>query len=372
MEDKIIHIVSFDNLFPPKYGGVIDVFYKIKALHQLGILIKLHCFVDEIPSQNSDLEMYTCKTFYYKRNHNLLGFFTTTPFSILSRNHRSLLRNLVMDNFPIIFEGLQTTYLVKNNNFLGRKIFLRLHNIEENYYHGISKSESNILKKIIYYTEYHKYRWYRNSLTKFDEIFTLSSSETRYVKEHFKKGVYIPVFHGNTILNECTAFGEYAFYNGDLRISDNKRAVQFLISVFQQIPDYKLVIASSIKIRKIQEQCKKTTNISYVLLQNQQHLKELLSNSHISVMFSFQNSGTKLKVINSLFTSRFCVINSAMVDDRSIKNLCIVAENELEFINAINRLKNQPYAGYTERKSVLEVVLNDIENARKIIQTLYS
>ena len=31
-KDKEVHIVSFDVPYPPNYGGVIDVFYKIKTL----------------------------------------------------------------------------------------------------------------------------------------------------------------------------------------------------------------------------------------------------------------------------------------------------------------------------------------------------
>ena len=32
-----LHFISMDVPFPPNYGGVIDVFYKLKAFHQLGI-----------------------------------------------------------------------------------------------------------------------------------------------------------------------------------------------------------------------------------------------------------------------------------------------------------------------------------------------
>ena len=44
MQDKHLHIISFDIPYPPDYGGVVDVFYKIKALSLLGIKIHLHCF----------------------------------------------------------------------------------------------------------------------------------------------------------------------------------------------------------------------------------------------------------------------------------------------------------------------------------------
>jgi len=41
---KKLHIVSFDVPYPANYGGVIDVFYKLKALHSLGIEIYFHVF----------------------------------------------------------------------------------------------------------------------------------------------------------------------------------------------------------------------------------------------------------------------------------------------------------------------------------------
>ena len=44
MQNKHLHIISFDVPYPANYGGVIDVFYKIKALHAKCVKIHLHCF----------------------------------------------------------------------------------------------------------------------------------------------------------------------------------------------------------------------------------------------------------------------------------------------------------------------------------------
>ena len=44
MHKKQLHIVSFDVPFPANYGGVIDVFYKIKSMHQERVGVILHCF----------------------------------------------------------------------------------------------------------------------------------------------------------------------------------------------------------------------------------------------------------------------------------------------------------------------------------------
>jgi hypothetical protein len=43
--DRELHIISFNVPYPPNYGGVMDVFFKIRALHEQGIKIHLHCFL---------------------------------------------------------------------------------------------------------------------------------------------------------------------------------------------------------------------------------------------------------------------------------------------------------------------------------------
>lgn len=40
--DKHLNIVAFDNPYPPTYGGVIDVYYKLKSLAETGLKIHLH------------------------------------------------------------------------------------------------------------------------------------------------------------------------------------------------------------------------------------------------------------------------------------------------------------------------------------------
>jgi len=41
LADKHLHIVSFDVPAPPSYGGVIDVYYKARALADLGVKVHL-------------------------------------------------------------------------------------------------------------------------------------------------------------------------------------------------------------------------------------------------------------------------------------------------------------------------------------------
>jgi len=366
MPQKPLHIISFDNPYPPVYGGAIDVFYKIKALHAAGYKIFLHCFVDDEIADYSVLNQFVNELYVYKRTYKSLKWFSLTPLPVLSRFHKDLISNIKKNDAPLLFEGLQTTYILNKHAFKDRKIYLRLHNLEADYFSGLSKSETSFIKKILYRLESAKYGTYQKIMSRFETVFTLSKYETEFVNKHFKNAQYVPVFHGNEQVAALSGFGKYAFYHGDLRMSDNKKAALFLIEVFKKIPDYSLIIASNKGKKLIESQIKEIQNITFSNIKNDAHLDELLANSHMSVMLSFQQSGTKLKAVNSLYKSRFCIINKNMIDDENIRNLCTVAETETDFIAAVNALKNQPYQDFENRKTVLRQVLNDETNALKI------
>ena len=371
MPNNEIHIVCFDNPYPAVYGGVIDVFYKIKALHKLGVKIRLHCFVDVFPTETSMLESLTESCYFYKRNKSIFNFLSTKPFSVASRNHHTLWQNLNADKSPILFEGLQSTSVLCAKCFKDRGLFLRLHNLENNYYKGLLKSETNLFKKILYLIESYKYERYLNILAEFDYVFTLSKFETDYVNKLYHNAAYIPVFHGNENVAEVSEYGNYAFYNGDLRICDNKKAADFLIDVFESVDNYPLIIASSIANPALQQRCKLSKNVRYEIIRDQSHLNELSEKAHINVMLSFQESGTKLKAVNALFQSRHVIINSNMIDDKNLQSLCVLAEIKADYIEAIERLKLLPYNDRNNRVRILTDVLDDKKNAKNLVKDIF-
>lgn len=371
MQIKPLHIISFDNPFPPNYGGVIDVFYKIKALHALGFTIYLHCFYENRNEVSEELKAITKMVFLYKKNRNPIFLLFPFPFSVISRFHKDLVKNIDSVAAPILFEGLQTTMIINKIKVQNRKLFLRLHNLESNFYAGMSKNETNFFKKMLYRLESKKYVTYQNKFAHFDHVFTLSKQEFEFVKTKTEKVSYIPVFHGNESFKYSAQYGDYALYHGDLRLPDNKKAAIFLITLFQKIPDYNLIIASSVGKDFVENQLQNLGNIKFVLIDNEEHLTSLLADAHINVLLSFQQSGTKLKIVNSLFKSRFCLINDNMVDDERILNLCHIANNEKEFIEKINQLKNLPYTQNEAREIVLFEVYNDMDNAKKLESVIF-
>ena len=365
MQNKSLHIICFDNPYPPDFGGVIDVFYKVKALHSLGFTIYLHCYHDDRYVVSDELKAITSVVYLYKKNKNPLFVFSKFPLPVICRFHKDIIVNVKKHNAPILFEGLHSTMILQKANLTNKK-YLRLHNIESNFYAGMSMSETNLVKKILYYFVSKKYVEYQKIIPNFDYVFALSQHEYSEAQKMTTNCSYVPVFHGNGSNAILSEFGNYAFYHGDLRLSDNKRAAQFLIDVFASIPDYNLIIASSNGKQFVESNSKNVSNVKFVEIQDEKHLDELFANAHINVMLSFQEAGTKLKVINSLFKSRFCLINKSMVDDEKVLSLCETAETKQNFIDEILDLKSKPYNQNETRMKVLMEVLNNGTNAKLI------
>lgn len=366
MEQKKLHIVSFDNPYPPDYGGVIDVFYKIKALHAIGYEIYLHCFTKEIPESYEELKAISSQVYFYPIKERFFYFFSKLPFSVISRSDRKLAENLAKVKAPILFEGLKTTCLVNDFRLKNHRKILRLQNIEEDYFDGISRSEQSFLRKVLFKMEAYKYQKYKEVFSLVDEIITLSKFENTMTEKFHLNTAYIPVFHGNETVLPLDGFGEYAIYHGDLNTSDNKKCVAFLVEVFRKLPNNKLVIASGSNEEFVKRLIGTAKNIEFVQLKNFEHLKELLQKSHISISWSFQKSGTKLKAVNSLFNTRFCIINENIIDDKTVSDLCVLVKTEEALIHKIEQLSGQPFSDYLKRKSVLESYMSDIHNAKKI------
>jgi hypothetical protein len=120
MNENKINIISFNVPYPANYGGVIDVSYKIKALHESGYEIILHCFsYGRLPQP--ELEKYCTQVFYYKRGSGIKYLFSKLPYIVNTRGNKGLLEQLKSNNYPILFEGLHSCYYLDHPELKERK-----------------------------------------------------------------------------------------------------------------------------------------------------------------------------------------------------------------------------------------------------------
>ena len=163
MPERHLHIITHDVPYPADFGGVIDLFYKIKTLHREGVKIYLHCFVNKRPPQK-ELEKYcTAVTYYERKKINAFSF--RLPFIVSSRKNKALLQNLKKDNHPVLIEGIHCSYYLHAGKLTGRDVMLRLHNAEFEYYHHLSLHEKNPLYKLYFRHESRLLKKYEKQLS---------------------------------------------------------------------------------------------------------------------------------------------------------------------------------------------------------------
>ncbi|MFC2127233.1 hypothetical protein ACFLRU_02515 [Bacteroidota bacterium] len=367
---QTLHIVSFDVPYPPNYGGVIDVFYKIKNLHSLGINIILHTY-EYGRAKQTTLNKYCDKVHYYKRSSSLKNIISRKPFIVKTRSSETLINRLKQDNHPILFEGLHTTFPLIGNNFSHRKILVRTHNIEHDYYSGLAKSESSKRKKVFFETEAKKLFKYENILEKADHILTISPFEHQYFKNKFgDKAVYTPVFYEHDIKISNEKKEKFTLWHGDLRVSDNQKALLFIIQVFSKL-DGKLVVATSSISDELLSIILENKNISYERIKDDKHMSQLLQSAHIHPIVSYQKTGIKLRLLNVLTQGKFIIANNEIIEDTGLETCCYKANTLQEFRTQIKQLLQENFSDneFNRRKEILQK-FNPSESAKIIIALL--
>jgi hypothetical protein len=367
---KSIHLVSFDIPYPPNYGGIIDIFFKIKELHKLGIQIYLHTYLFNDKTREPELEKYCEKIFYYKRKNAFLSLFSKLPFRVQSRSCNKLIENLKNLQFPIIFEGLHTAYPLTKHPF--KNTYVRAHNIEHDYFLGLSKSEKNIFKKVFFLLESIKLKRFENILEKATGIFSISPFEQAYfTKKYGAKTFYIPVFHAAKNVTQTFEKGNFILYHGDLRIADNVRAALFLIDIYKNT-QYQFVVASSYKNKSVLKHINMYYNIKFKDIPTQESLDQLFKKAQINTLFTFQKTGIKLKLLNTLHQGKHIISNTQMIEDTGLEALCELANTKKEILEKTSKLLEQTFSEtqvIARKEKLLD--FNTQENAKKIVAIIF-
>lgn len=370
---KYLHIVAFDVPFPANYGGVIDIFHKIRWLHQKGVHITLHCFEYGRGIQE-ELRQYCSQVYYYPRRTGIGANLSVRPYVVASRKHPDLLSNLVNDNHPILFEGLHTCSLINHPRLRNRLKIYRESNIEHHYYIHLAKAEKNLAKKFFFLTEALKLRLFQKKLQHADLILTVSQEDNRYLATHFplKRVIYIPSFHANDTVSSAHGEGNYMLYHGKLSVSENYRAAQFLLTKVMKESDFPLVIAGMDPPKKLINLVKKHRNAKLIANPSQEEMDKLIAGAQVNLMFTFQATGLKLKLLNTLFNGRHCVANSKMLSGTHLEPACYVANSVKEIKTQAERLMKQPFAASDLQKRItLLAPFNNNQNIEKLILLIF-
>ena len=340
MSEPHLHIISFDVPYPANYGGVIDVFYRVKALSEAGVKVHLHCF--EYGRGEQDILNRCHEVKYYKRDTSFAKQLSLTPFIVNSRRSEALVQDLLQDDYPILCEGLHTTAVLLDKRLKDRKIYVRAHNVEHDYYNGLGDTERCGWKRLFYHAEAWKLRRYEPVLKKAAGIFAISQKDKDY------------------------------FVQGNLSVRENEDAAKWLIeNVFSEL-DLHCIVSGLNPSDKLVKLAEKYSNVTLVANPDDAEMIDLLRQAQVNILVTNQPTGLKLKLLNALYNGRFCLVNADMVKGTSLESLCVVADEPEQMIAEIKRLMEEDFTedDIEERDAQMRQLYDNEANARKIVEAI--
>lgn len=367
-----LHLISFDIPYPANYGGVIDVYYKIKALHQIGVRVHLHCFEYHRPPA-PELEEICEKVYYYPRKISGKLLFHKLPYIVISRQSEQLILQLQKYPWPILIEGLHCTHLLNDIYWANRKVIVRTHNIEHEYYQQLARAEKNLFKKYYFLNESTKLDAYEPILASSSGIAAITEKDKEYFNKYHHQVKTISAFHGNASITSLAGTGNYLLYHGNLSVSENHKAALFLAETLAN-KNYQLVIAGNAPCKELKEFSQLHSNITLIANPTNEEIDKLIREAQINILVTYQNTGLKLKLLNALYKGRHCIVNKPMVEGTGLEDLTIIADIQ-DKNDLLEKVENTYGLSFTEDnikdREILLAPFSDSVSAQKLMKMLF-
>lgn len=358
---KAINIISFDVPYPANYGGIIDVFYKIVHFKEQGVKVHLHCF-EYGKGKQKELEKYCETVNYYKRKTGTASFLSKLPYIVKSRTDKTLKENLSKNNYPILFEGLHTCFLLNDEALKNRFKIIRAHNVEHDYYKHLAKAEKNELRKHYFKTEAKKLKLFETVIKHANLCITVTKTDTQHFKSKYPNlnTLLIPSFHYSNSVTSNSDLGKYILYHGNLSVTENINAAKFIIKKVVSDLKVPLIIAGLNPDKKLEQLINNYANCKLIANPTDDELKTLIADAQINLLYTEQATGLKLKLLNVLYNGKHCIANDKMLTGTGLEACCNIANNSKDIRNIVNELMNKPF---TE---------NDVNTRKKLLSENYS
>ena len=375
MPDKHLHIVSFIVPYPVNYGGVFDIYHKIVALHKAGIRIILHCF-SEHGGEQPELNKFCEKIYYYPRRKGISGVSFRLPYIVASRMDENLWKNLERDNHPVLIEGIHSAGWLLKGKPSNRKVILRLHNVEHEYYRQLFLSSSSTINRIYYHFESLLLKKFEKKIAGVpDLILAVSQQDVETYRHDFgiRNIEVLPVFTGFSNDSPPPGTGYFCLYHGNLSVPENEKAVAWLLNEIFIDSEMPFVIAGKSPSPYLKQFIARFDNAKLIADPSVAKMRSLIADAQCNVLPSFNTTGIKLKIINALFHGRHCIVNNAAVKGSGVESVCHIVKTPQQFRDAVQKYSASPLEEeeIVARKKILNDLFDEHKNCAKLIQQIW-
>lgn len=320
------------------------MFYRLKAIHEAGVQVHLHYFSYGQRGHPQELNRFCTSVHIYPRQTGARSFSFSRPYIVNSRRDRDLVQRLQEDDHPILLEGIHCTGLLGELNAASRKIIVRLHNRESEYYRQQASFTNHPFKKIFFYQESRLLRSYEAALPREAIYACITEEETERMRvAGFPASFFLPAFTPYQEVRGEEGMGQFCLYHGNLSVPENQRAATWLLrKVFSRIR-MPLVIAGkdpSRQLRKYGHLCQHTCLVANP---TKEEMDDLVRKAHIHILPSFSTTGIKLKLLHAIFEGRHCITNEEMIRGTGLEPACHTASSAVAMAAIVTQLQHQPF-----------------------------
>ncbi|MGB3080576.1 MAG: hypothetical protein WBB31_15960 [Saprospiraceae bacterium] len=365
-----LHIVSFGVPFPANYGGAIDVWNRVRALHQQGLRIMLHCFVYGSFKPHDAIREVVEEVHYYPRIAWPAILSPGQPYIVASRRNPLLLARLKKDYAPVLFEGIHTTGYV--DELKDRKLLLRAHNIEHQYYAGLARESQRFAYLFFQREALALERYENNKARSFNAVFAISKEDKAWYDAKGSNCIFSPVFHGFEAMDVPSGRGQYLLYQGDLSVEINQKS---LLEVLKNIPpedNYPIVVAGRSGDQGFEQKLMKYPNIQREIDVTSGRMSELIRDAQVIIIHSRHPAGMKVKIFPALYQGRFIAANENSLTHTYLDKALHIYPLVQNLGSLLKKLWPLEFSSshQAERASILSQLPSDQEKAKEIIKYL--
>lgn len=371
-EHKEIQVVAFASPYPANYGGVIDVYYRLKAFHDAGVKVHLHTYIYGDHQPSTELEKICASVQYYKRE-NTHKYFQGWPYVVATRYNKNLIDNVKKSGYPVLLEGLHTCFLVQHLKESKIPFVVRMHNIEWKYYQFLAELEPSYIKKKYFLEEARRLKNFEKQVADV-RILSISEKDSQYLREKYPHAevVDVPPFHPYSEVEIPTGKGEYAIFHGNLSISENEQAALWLIEKIFSSLQYPLVIAGKNPGNKLIQAVRNFPHITLEANPSDVKMEQFMRDAHIHLLPNCQPTGIKIKWVNSLFTARFLIVNPEIYSTTDEQTGIYALSTPQEYKQAIIQLRDKSFTeeNLILRKAWISSKYSNQVNAERVLEWL--
>ncbi len=360
MGNSSLHIITPNVPNRYAYDGSADVYWKIIAFHKLGINCIVH-IINRPSAIPEAIRAYSTQIFFYERSKGHASISFQAPIYVNRLFNKILLKKLLKDDFPILFDGIETTSYLKFSAISKRIHFIQLNSPNEIPFKNSFILKYSLLKRLESLTKSLFYIQHFKKVTRKAWIISNTALELKFKSSSMKKYEKMLLFMGPPLSRNELGKGNYCMIHGDFRDSlINAFTFWLLERVFQDM-DIPFVVVGRNPSNQLEMAAHKKLHTCLVADPTEKELIELISKSQLCIHLDHTDQYNNNAIIISLQHGRHVLKVSE-------NQLQADSDMHVKLKNQIEQLFSKPFTDLdaSEREKELHRLSQDELSAKRI------